>query len=119
MVEKFKLFGENVQSYFFNVLNNDPLPMRSNYSNELKHLIFKMLEKRPERRITIFQIESLPFIQFIIQANPSLYPNQLYSCQPNSQQHNQFLVNPQQFNSFISQQSHSSNHQIQFHSSAN
>jgi serine/threonine protein kinase len=64
MVTKSTPFGEDPKTFYQNVLRKEPLPIQANVSDDLKNLIIRMLIKNPSERITLNQIEQLPFIDF-------------------------------------------------------
>jgi serine/threonine protein kinase len=70
VISRKRPFGEDYITFIQNVINNDPYPIPSNCSQDLKNIIFQMLDKNPSTRITISQILQLPLILNHQQPNP-------------------------------------------------
>jgi NIMA (never in mitosis gene a)-related kinase len=62
MVTRKRPFPNDYVQFFQQILYGNPFPIQCNCSQNLKSLIFCMLKKNPSQRISIHQIENLPFI---------------------------------------------------------
>jgi serine/threonine protein kinase len=58
MVTGQKPFGDNSMMFVYNVMNNQPFPIRTNGSDNVKNLIFNMLNKSSSKRISLVKFKT-------------------------------------------------------------
>jgi serine/threonine protein kinase len=63
MVTGEKPFGDNSMMFAINIRNNQPFPIQTNASDNVKHISFNLPNKYPSERITLDQIQHLTLIK--------------------------------------------------------